>query len=47
MNEWVWSIGAMIMTGKTQSTWTEPYCSDNHMEWPGLQTGPMQFETSN
>jgi hypothetical protein len=39
MNERMWSIGALIMTGKTQSEWTEPYRSDTHTEWLGLKPG--------
>jgi len=33
MNEWVWSIGGMILTGETEVLGKEPYTSSVVDEW--------------
>ena len=47
MNEWVWSIGGMILTGETEVLGEKrikgPFCPPQiHMDWPGSERGPLR-----
>jgi hypothetical protein len=51
MNEWVWGIGEMVLTGETQK-YLERNLSQchfvhrrHHMDWPGIGPWPPWWET--
>ena len=37
MNEWVWSIGGMILTGETEVLGENPYTASVVREWMGME----------